>query len=84
MLGRCSVGRCSVGAHHAAHGELGHLPALPLGGLVGDVLALLQRPQVMHLVRVSNAAAPTGNALARVRARVGARVRARGRARARG
>ena len=64
MLGRCSVGRCSVGAHHAAHGELGHLPALPLGGLVGDVLALLQRPQVMHL--------------ARVRARVRAEARARG------
>ena len=62
MLGRCSVGRCSVGAHHAAHGELGHLPALPLRRLVGHVLALLQRPQVMHLVRVSNAAAPTGNA----------------------
>jgi hypothetical protein len=37
----------SVRGHHAAHGELGHLPPLRLGRLVGEVLALLQRPQVV-------------------------------------
>ena len=74
----------SVGAHHAPDGELGHLPPLGLRRLLRKVLSLLQRPQVMHLVRVRVGVRVRIRVRVRVRIRVRARVRARARVRPRG
>ena len=72
-----ALSRCSVGAHHAPDGELGHLPPLGLRRLLRKVLSLLQRPQVMHLVRVRVGVRVRIRVRVRVRIRVRARVRAR-------